>query len=465
MDDANSTSRSLDSRVFSSTTNNPNSLPTLQTQQTIQHEIAGRSSHTVKRNMPAYCHEKNCQRCKICKDCDSCKDNDNCVYCNCQNCHSGNPRNDNKCLPMCGLTCPICGNRRCLCSNCTSLRGNRGIGPFIGEYNPKKLPPLGLGSDDHRKRGGGLTRKWRKILARPRRCRCHQKPEPVCFIDLLEKERLTFIEYAGFRRENLVTKARRRSLSPDDKTRVIDFILKTLNPPRSPPPPPPSCPTTKGPTDRKPEDPDQGGAGFALAVPTLPKTFQITSCRAFIPPSPKEQRFQSPRPQSPSNPNRALELALQRSHAAVRHLLTPLTTTYSNNNNNNNNNNPTRNPTLTLISLRHQLRALFAQLATVIHRTYPQLSPLIHPNHAVFQHELSDARQRVQLAWKGLWRVALGGGLMVLGRRRVGGLEIGGRRGAELEDAVLVEVSGAVIVLADELRGVILVVRVGRCLV
>ena len=52
-----------------------------------------------------------------------------------------------------------------------------------------------------------------------------------------------------------------------------------------------------------------------------------------------------------------------------------------------------------------------------------------------------------------------------MGRRRVGGLEIGGRRGAELEDAVLVEVSGAVIVLADELRGVILVVRVGRCLV
>ena len=54
---------------------------------------------------------------------------------------------------------------------------------------------------------------------------------------------------------------------------------------------------------------------------------------------------------------------------------------------------------------------------------------------------------------------------MVLGRRRVGGLEIGGRRGAELEDEVLVEVSGAAIVLADELRGLILVVRAGSCLV
>jgi hypothetical protein len=104
------------------------------------------------------------------------------------------------------------------------------------------------------------------------------KPSPVRIIDVFEKERLTLIEYTGFRKENLATKARRASLSPDEKARLITLILRTLStkkPPMSPPPPP-SRPGPKDPKDRKPEDPDQGGAGFALAVPTIPNNFHVT---------------------------------------------------------------------------------------------------------------------------------------------------------------------------------------------
>jgi fumarate hydratase class II len=85
---------------------------------------------------------------------------------------------------------------------------------------------------------------------------------------------------------------------------------------------------------------------------------------------------------------------------------------------------PTRNRALTHISLRRALRALSAQLTNLVHRLHPQISPLLHPEYSIFQRRLSHARQRVQLVWKELWRVALGGGVMGLGRRRrVAGFE------------------------------------------
>jgi len=103
---------------------------------------------------------------------------------------------------------------------------------------------------------------------------------------------------------------------------------------------------------------------------------------------------------------------------------------------------PTRNRALTHISLRRALRALSAQLTNLVHRLHPQISPLLHPEYSIFQRRLSHARQRVQLVWKELWRVALGGGVMGLGRRRrVAGFEMG-RSGTGLEHEVLAEVRG-----------------------
>jgi hypothetical protein len=76
---------------------------------------------------------------------------------------------------------------------------------------------------------------WRKILARPKCCRClrqQQPPKPVHFIDLVEKERLTFIEYAGFKKEDDATSQTRRSyaLSPEEHTRLKDIIISILRP-------------------------------------------------------------------------------------------------------------------------------------------------------------------------------------------------------------------------------------------
>lgn len=71
-----------------------------------------------------------------------------------------------------------------------------------------------------------------------------------------------------------------------------------------------------------------------------------------------------------------------------------------------------------------------------------------------------EAKQRVQDAGKVLWWAALGGGLMVLGRR-VGGLELEGM-GTMVEEEVLVEVVWAAAELLEELEVLIEIVREGR---
>lgn len=93
---------------------------------------------------------------------------------------------------------------------------------------------------------------------------------------------------------------------------------------------------------------------------------------------------------------------------------------------------PAHNRALT----RHNLQTLFAKLAILIRRLYPQLSSAIFSDDSGFQRALDDARQRVKDAWKVLCWAALGGGLMVLGRR-VGGLKLEGM-GTMVEEEVLV---------------------------
>lgn len=290
MDDTSPTSRSRDSGVFSSAANNPNILPTLQ-QTNKQHNPRSPADlriHTTERDMSSnhrdnkgniISREDTCDRCEICKSCDKCKDDVDCNDCrDCANCSSDNPRNDNKCSPGCGLSCAVCGNRRCQCREFMNERENKNIVRFIGEYNAKKLPVRGLYIELARKRG-----LKHRILPRTRRCKRSWKPEPVRFIDLMEKERLTFIEYTRSKKQDLATKARCRSLGPDEKTRLMDIILGSLSQPKClmSPPPTPSSPPPRGSIDRNPEDLNQGGAGFALAVPTLLNNFPITSYHAF----------------------------------------------------------------------------------------------------------------------------------------------------------------------------------------
>jgi hypothetical protein len=117
---------------------------------------------------------------------------------------------------------------------------------------------------------------------------------------------------------------------------------------------------------------------------------------------------------------------------------------------------PAQNRALT----RHNLQALFAHLAILIRRLYPQLSSAIFSDDSGSQRELVEAKQRVRDAGKVLWWAALGGGLMVLGRR-VGGLELEGM-GTMVEEEVLVEVVWAAAELLEELEVLIEIVREGR---
>jgi hypothetical protein len=66
--------------------------------------------------------------------------------------------------------------------------------------------------------------------------------------------------------------------------------------------------------------------------------------------------------------------------------------------------------------LRTVLRTLFHQLATLTHRSFPDLLPDILSNRRAFQYSLCVASRGVQTLYKELWAAALRAG--VLGRSR-----------------------------------------------
>ncbi|KAM0690830.1 hypothetical protein Q7P36_009599 [Cladosporium allicinum] len=291
---------------------------------------------------------------------------------------SSNDSNNNACASSsCKHTCSICGHQRCHCPRCTYLSSE-----------------IRIVSSTRRHRD--LPRKWRKILARPKCCKCLQKPKPIHFIDLVEKENLTFIEYAGCKKEDPTTESRRSPpLSAEEQDRLKTKILTILNPPKLPmsPPPPPS-PTT--PTDRRiPRDPDQDGPGSSSAL-------LITAFSASIPPPPPNLPT---RTQISSSASQYLEHALRRAHAAARRLGTL----------------QARHQTPLRALTRRYIRDLFTRLANLTLRLHPQLSSLVCPGNRWVQGRLDSARDRVQSAYKELFRVAFRAGLLErFDRRRKG---------------------------------------------
>ena len=113
---------------------------------------------------------------------------------------SNNMNNNNTTCasPTCKHTCRVCGHKRCHCPRCSYLRST-----------------IRIASSTRKHRDPSMS--WRKTISRPICCKCLQQPKPIRFIDVIEKERLTYIEFAGFKKENLATKARHSPLSPDEK--------------------------------------------------------------------------------------------------------------------------------------------------------------------------------------------------------------------------------------------------------
>ena len=316
----------------------------------------------------------------------------------------------------CKHTCKVCGHKRCHCPRCS---------PLSSEFR--------IVSSTRRQRDPSRRRWCKIILTPPGCCECRQQSKPIRFIDVIEKERLTFIEYAGFKNEDLTTKARRSSLSPDEKERLKALILTRLTP-KKPQKFPPPGPGPHNPIGKHSRDPDQddGSTSGASAISVF---------RAFVPPPLKDQAKQHP-----TQPNHRLGSALQRTYAALCHLLALLLASRH-----------TRDRALTRISIRHSLRVLSNNLALLTHRLHPELSPLILPDHVGFQGNLRHARTRVQSSWKRFWRVALR--LGVLGRSR-------GMCSSEmLEGPVVGDMVGAAVVLLGELGDWIVVVGAGRYLV
>jgi hypothetical protein len=151
------------------------------TKQITKPKIAGRScTHPTKRNMSSNCNN--------------------------------NGNNRNTCAsPSCRHTCRVCGHKRCYCPRCGPLRFD-----------------IRIVSSTRRRRDPSMN--WRKILARPKCCRCLQRqPKPIHFIDLIEKERLTSIEFAAFKKEDDATPTRRPPpRSPEEHDRLKEIILKNL---------------------------------------------------------------------------------------------------------------------------------------------------------------------------------------------------------------------------------------------
>jgi hypothetical protein len=274
--------------------------------------------------------------------------------------------NSNTCAsPSCRHTCRVCGHKRCYFPRCGPLRFEIRI----------------VSSTRRRRRDPSMN--WRKILARPKCCKCLQRqPKPIHLIDLVEKERLTFIEFAAFKKEDDSSPSRRSTFSPEEHTRLILEILKKAQKPQASPPTTPTS-NPPNPTCRDPRGPDQDDpSGGASAT-------QITAFRASIPPSKYMAQLDS------SHASHRLEFGIQRSYTVARRLWTVLS-----------------GHTHHRVPIRRSLRVLFHRLAALTHRLHPELSSSICPDSSWTQARLNRARNKLQLAWKGLFGVALGAGLL-----------------------------------------------------
>jgi hypothetical protein len=266
---------------------------------------------------------------------------------------SSNNYSTNACTsPFCQHTCRVCGHKRCHCARCASLNSEIRI---VFSTRRRRDPSM----------------QWRKSLARPKCCKCLQQPKPVQFIDPIEKERLTFIEYAGFKKEDDTTPTPRSPpRSPEEHDPFEGITISLL-------PPPLPTPTILANKNRRGPDQDGPGGG-ASRIPIR---------------GPTRSRMRS-------HPDQRLKTALRRARAAVRRILSLLRSDVASH----------CTPAHNRAPERHNLQALFAQLAVLIRRLCPRLSSAIFSDDSGSQRELMEAKQRVQDAWKVLCWAALGVG-------------------------------------------------------
>lgn len=223
---------------------------------------------------------------------------------------SPNKFNKNACAsPSCKHTCRVCGHKRCNCLRCGSLRLQQFC--YTREYrDPSNKRP--------------------KPLARSKCCNCLQRPKPIHLIDLYEKEKLTFIEYANpkGRELNLSKKIRgRRSppLSPENEARLKALILSILKP-QNPLSTPPPSPNPQDPIDKNPKrNPDPDGSASAIF-----STNDITAQTIYhltTPPSARKPHHQPQSPQPPLFTTAALLRALTLTNQTSPTLLSTLLST------------------------------------------------------------------------------------------------------------------------------------------